>query len=175
MRRLLCLLVLCLTACSTDSSSRIARIYDANWQEQHRAPDRGDPREFARRQHERCDEVVKLLDTGAIVSPLDRLYAAAILKDSTRVSDLERARDVALEVAKAGSDRALPIAAEAIDRLLREDHRAQKYGTQYEFNPVTGRWVLYEWDPRTTNAERAAMGVVTIEEAQRRVALLNAR
>ena len=76
---------------------------------------------------------------------------------------------------EAGDARGLPLAAEAIDRALKEQGLPQKYGTLYDFNRLTRKWELYRWDPKTTDAERTAMGVVTLEEARRRVQVLNRR
>jgi len=58
------------------------------------------------------------------------------------------------------------LAAAAIDRALENMGKAQKYGTQYI--PVAMRsecYALYIVDPRTTDAERAAMKVPTLKQA----------
>jgi hypothetical protein len=48
----------------------------------------------------------------------------------------------------------------------------QRYGTQYVSVPGYG-WVLYRWDPATTDAERASMGVPPLAEALERLKTLN--
>ena|GEM_PF-4954718 len=58
------------------------------------------------------------------------------------------------------------LAAASIDRALENLGKAQKYGTQYI--PVAMRsecYALYMVDPRTTDAERVAMKVPTLEKA----------
>ncbi|MEW6073677.1 MAG: hypothetical protein AB1726_13925 [Planctomycetota bacterium] len=156
-------------------SERVAAMYAENWEEQRAAAPPGGAEALARRRAERVAAVGEMLDAGELASATDRLLAASILKDADGAADVERARDLALALAGEGEDRALPVAAEAIDRVLFLTGRPQKYATQYVFDPLNRQWRLYDWDPATTDAERRAMGVVTLAEAQRRVEVLNRR
>jgi hypothetical protein len=52
---------------------------------------------------------------------------------------------------------------------------AQRYGTQYVYEPVLKGWRLYPIDPRTTDAERKAMGVPPLDELKKAEDLLNQR
>ena len=96
----------------------------------------------------------------------ERLFGAAVLLDSSDLSDLGLAEDLALSAAEAGDDRGFPLAAEAIDRQCLVLGQPQRYGTQYIWSPETQRWSLYSTDPATTDAERRAMGLASLSEAR---------
>jgi len=116
--------------------------------------------------------VRELLDEGAELTNVERLYAAALLLDSAALEDLARAQDLALQAAAAGEDRGFPLAAEAIDRQLLTLGRPQRYGTQYVWSASTATWALYPTDPVTGDVERRAMGLVSLAEARARASLL---
>jgi len=78
-----------------------------------------------------------------------------------------------LDAAERGAEEGFPLAAEAIDRECLQLGVPQRYGTQYVFSPVTGEWLLYQWDPATSDVERRAMGVPPLSEALARVRELN--
>ena len=107
------------------------------------------------------------------LSAEEELWAASILLDSDDPLDLEHAAELALSAAERGLDRGFRLAAEAIDRGLLVQGYPQRYGTQYVYTPATGRWSLWIWDPATSDAERAAMGLPTLHEALARADLLN--
>jgi hypothetical protein len=136
---------------------------------------KGSPGNRVEARLDRVAEVQDLIEAGVITTNTDRLYAATILLDSDRSEDLDVAAELALQAAEQGDSRALPIAAEAIDRALLLRDLPQKYATQYIFDPLTRSWSLYRWDPDTTDVERAAMGVAPIATALRRADLLNQR
>jgi len=50
---------------------------------------------------------------------------------------------------------------------------AQRYGTQYIYEPVLRGWRLYPYDVRTTDEERKAMGVPPLSELIKGEELLN--
>lgn len=168
-------LLLTLAACAAaPPAEQLAELY-AESREEARGMAEGSPRKVARARRARVDTVLEFLAAGEVVTAQDRLYAVAVLLDSDRSEDLDTAADLALAAAEQGDDRALPLAAEAIDRsyLLRD--LPQKYGTQYIFDPISGRWCLYRCDPRTTDRERVAMGLVSLDVAREREAILNQR
>jgi len=155
------------------TSQRLERLYAQSLAE---PGDARSPTDMARLEEQRQSAVQEVLDfhaAGELRSDRDRLIAATLLLDSTQLSDLELARDLALAVAEDGDERGFPLAAEAIDRSLFLQGLPQRYGTQYTFLPGYG-WVLYRWDERTTDAERMAMGVPTLGEALERLKVLNA-
>jgi len=121
----------------------------------------------------RAAKARKIVDDGELESAQDYLRAALLLYDSHVIDDVSEARDLALHAVEMGDDRGLPIAAEAEDVELMLRGGLQRYGTQYVFDAPTGRWSLYPVDPKTTDEERAAMGVVSLREARHREAVLN--
>lgn len=130
--------------------------------------DRNSGLEAARR-----DRVHQLMEQGRVVTPQDRFFAAAILNTSDELSEIELAREMALSSAEDGFLRALPLAAESIDHALLKRGLPQKYGTQIVWEPVVGRWSLWDLDPRVTDAERRSMGIPPLEETRASLAELN--
>jgi hypothetical protein len=64
------------------------------------------------------------------------------------------------------NDLALWLVAATMDRALMNSGKAQKYGTQYIARDPQGKcFALYVVDPHTTDAERVALRVPTLEEA----------
>jgi hypothetical protein len=73
------------------------------------------------------------------------------------------------------NDLARWLVAATMDRALMNAGRAQKYGTQYVPRDSQGKcFALYVVDPRTTDAERVALRVPTLEEAINRAKMFNA-
>lgn len=173
---LLLLGLLAVVACATPPpSERLAKMYAESEDEVRLIARASDVAKLARAQNARMEAVREIVEAGEAVTTLDRMYAASILKTSRDVEDLELAEELAFSAAKDGDDRALRIAAEAIDCRLIEQGRPQKYGTQYGLDPVTRRWFLHPWDPSTTDVERRSMGVPSLAESRRRLEVLNAR
>lgn len=125
------------------------------------------------RQEERLKEVRELRATGKLVSARDHLYAAVILVETNSEEDLVAAHELGLRAAELAEDKGLRVAAEAQDRLCVKHKVAQKYGTQFVYQPVLKAWRLYPVDPNTSDAERAAMGVEPMERLRAREAELN--
>ena len=165
-------LVPALWACAASASPRLERLYAMSLAKPGDAGDRGALAALERERMGWIEEVRELHARGALVTERDLLIATTLLLDSPDVGDLDLARDLALEAAKRGDDRGFPLAAEAIDHALMLRGEPQRYGTQYVEVPGYG-WVLYRWDPLTTDAERASMGVPPIAEALERLKVLN--
>ncbi len=126
------------------------------------------------RQREKCAKVVEWYEEGLIRTPEDHLFAARILATSDVHTELELARVLAVRAAELGEEDAYPVQAEAIDRLLLKQGLAQRYGTQYVWEPLFGRWRHYAVDPLTTDELREAMGILPLAELRARVKILNA-
>lgn len=125
------------------------------------------------RQEERLKAVRELHARGKIASGRDHLYAAVILVETNREEDLVAAHELAVKAAELGEEKGLRVAAEAQDKLCVKRRVAQKYGTQFVYQPVLKAWRLYPVDPNTSDAERAAMGVESMERLRAREAELN--
>lgn len=131
-----------------------------------------DPK-IVKRQNKRIRRVNGYVEEGEVKNPRENLYAAYILVSSDNIEDLELAEKLALSAAERGENRGFRVAAEAIDRQAVKLGRPQRYGTQFVYQPVLTRWVLYDLDPRTTDGERKAMGVPTLSEIREQLDRLN--
>ncbi len=127
------------------------------------------------RSQERADKVRRLLAQKDVGSAADHFYAALVLVQCTRDTDLELAHEQALAAAQLGEPRGFRVAAEAQDKLLLKRGMLQRYGTQFVWEPVLRAWRLYPIDPHTTDAERKAMGVPPLAELKQQEATLNQR
>lgn len=125
------------------------------------------------RQNERLKTVRELVAAKQVQTATENLHAAVILVETDSESDLACAHELALTAAELGDPRGFRVAAEALDKLCVKRQLAQKYGTQYVYEPVLRAWRLYPVDPATTDGERAAMGVEPLEKLKAREAELN--
>lgn len=165
------LLGLCLTlsicACTTPSG-RLERLFDTLRDDVAAADDlMGPEEEITERNAQRAEQVREILEKADELSALDRFHAAALLVQTDVESDLDLAAKLAMEAGEMGEPRGLRVAAEAIDKRAMVRRQMQVYGTQYVFERVLESWRLYPVDPKTTDAERARMGVPTYAELLR--------
>lgn len=126
------------------------------------------------RQGKKCAQVVRWYEEGVIQTPGDHLFAARILVTSDVRTELELGRELAVQAAELGEEHAYAVQAEAVDRLLLKQGLPQRYGTQYVWEPLFGRWRHYAVDPLTTDELREAMGILPLAELRARVKILNA-
>src|SRR6266704_739264 len=82
-----------------------------------------------------------------------------------------KAHELAMRGAELGHPTCRWLAAAAYDRWLMNQGKPQKYGTQYVTRE--GRWVLYEVDPTTTDAERGDWNVPPLAESLQRAEEMN--
>ncbi|MFO1011200.1 MAG: hypothetical protein U1F29_14140 [Planctomycetota bacterium] len=168
-------LPLLLAACeSTSPSTRLQRMYSelhAAVGERKLGQDEGDA--WWRAQVDRLEATRKLVAEKQVTSARDHLYAAVILVETDAEEDLATAHELALRAAELGEPKGFRVAAEALDKLCIKRGLAQKYGTQFVYEPVIKAWRLYPVDPNTTDVERKAMGVETLAELKVRETKLN--
>jgi hypothetical protein len=114
----------------------------------------------------RFDTVRKVLERGGARLGADYFHAASVLVHSDVAADMEQARALALKADELDPDLlyARRLAAYATDRALMLTKKPQKYGTQLEWRD--GRWVVYEVDPKVTDAERAEWNVPPLAETR---------
>lgn len=161
-----------LAACST-TSDRLAELHAEDLSESTTIHDERSFASYQEHQEERRAKVRTWAEEGRLRSAEDLRRAAEILIDSDRTGDIELAGALAEEAATLGEAQALPLVAEATDRLLVKRGQPQMYGTQYRYDTALGTWSLYPWDPATTDEERQQMGVPTLVEALERARWLN--
>jgi len=116
----------------------------------------------------RRQRVNELLAEGLLTAPDDYFHAAVIFQHGETLEDIWQAHELARKAAEMGATTAMGnkdsrwLAAAALDRWLMYQGKPQKYGTQ--FVPDGKRYRLWDVDPTTTDAERAANHVPSLQE-----------
>lgn len=126
------------------------------------------------RQEQRFARIFEWYERGELITAEDHLWSAALLARSSVTEHLELALLLAENAAEMGERRGFPVMAEVTDRLLMKSGEPQRYGTVAVYEPVNKRHRLYKLDARTTDEERAAMGIPPLAELQAKVDALNA-
>ncbi|GAC1343424.1 MAG: hypothetical protein NVSMB27_03360 [Ktedonobacteraceae bacterium] len=114
------------------------------------------------RDAQRRRRVSELIVEGALKDPEDYHSAAMVFQHGETVQDIWQAYELASKAASMGFARSRWLAAAAMDRWLMYQGKPQKYGTQ--FVPDGKRYRLWDVDPATTDAERAANQVPSLQE-----------
>jgi hypothetical protein len=116
----------------------------------------------------RRQRVNELLAQGLVSAPDEYFHAALIFQHGDTLEDIWQAHALAQRAAALGATQAMGskdslwLAAAALDRWLMYQGKPQKYGTQ--FVPDGKRWRLWDLDPTTTDAERLANHVPSLQE-----------
>lgn len=99
---------------------------------------------------------------GEVRTANDYYYAARLLQHGEQLEHWAQARELALRAAGMGHADARYMAAAALDRWLLRQGKPQKYGT----NSVWGKdgWWVGDYDPATTDEERAEWNVPPLAE-----------
>lgn len=174
LRRLLFLFALSLLPLGCRTTSDLETMYRASLQQSEQYEGKGGlTPNYAQDQDDRLRRVQLMDLKGELKTPLEQFYASVILVRSDAVEHLEMAERLALLAGRTGEPRALPVAAEAIDRRLLKERRPQRYGTQYVYEAVLEKWLLYPTDPETTDEDRAELGIPPLAVLQERERQLN--
>ncbi|MFT3709128.1 MAG: hypothetical protein QM817_15905 [Archangium sp.] len=125
---------------------------------------------------EREKRVDEILSANGAKTADDFWHAAMVFQHGATVAHIEKARSLALEAVKRDPDHdsARWLAAAALDRKLMYEGKPQKFGTQYKRADDSSPWKLWQVDPSTTDEERIAWNVPTLEQAKAREAQMNA-
>lgn len=124
------------------------------------------------RDAERRREVVRLLTDGW-PEDADGLYAAAwLMNHGDRSEEAALGHRLATRAAELGHPKARWLAAAALDRSLMYAGLPQKYGTNIVPDGVGYR--LWDVDPATTDADRAAHDVPSLAQMQARATAIKA-
>src|SRR5690349_8134459 len=118
------------------------------------------------RDQQRRLRAAAILATLPIPEAADLYHAAQLFQHGDEPEDAWRAYELACEAAERGDERARWLTAAAYDRWCMYQGKPQKYGTQYVHDGVRHR--LWDVDPDTTDAERAAWDVRPLAEQIRK-------
>ena len=119
----------------------------------------------------RRQRVEELLQSEPLESPEDYFHAAMIFQHGDSLEYYWQAHELAKKGAELGHRFCRWLTAASYDRWLMHQGKPQKYGTQYMSRE--GRWILYEVDPATTDAERAEFNVPPLSQALERAEEMN--
>lgn len=151
--------------------AELAALFAADGAEHGAVPPVGTP-EYAAlrtRDRERRTQALVVLDrlraSGAPV-PEALYYTAWLLNHGEESGEARLAHDLAREAAERGYAPARWLTAAAYDRWCMYEGRPQKYGTQ--FVPDGVRYRLWDVEPATTDAERAAWDVPPLAQQLQR-------
>jgi hypothetical protein len=123
----------------------------------------------------RWGSAVRWSEEGLLVTAQDYLWTSLVLSISDHIEQLDLALELAIRASELGEERGSLAFAIVTDKLaFARGERYQRYGTYIRFQPVLGKWELHPIDPRTTDAERAAMGVPPLVDIQAELTALNA-
>ncbi|MFZ5817686.1 MAG: DUF6624 domain-containing protein [Bacillota bacterium] len=146
-------------------NAELAALYEAD------QADRRDGLPYRDRDRARLARVKELVAEGQVITPDDQFRAAMILHHGQTLEDFEQAHRFARLAFESGYERARKLVALTWDRWLTHQGRPQKFGTQY-LHDRSG-WRLMEYDPATTDAERAEWEVPPLRELLETVEQLN--
>lgn len=151
------------------------KLFEADRRERDPHPRAGTPEYAALRARDtdRRRRAGELLAQGAVQTAEDHYHAALLFQHGDGVDEIAQARACALKAAEMGHGAARWLAAAALDRWLMYQGQPQKFGTNIV--PDGTRQRVWDVDPQTTDAERAAWDVPPIAEMERRAAETSAR
>jgi hypothetical protein len=161
-----------------EASARLATLYAEDRREHADVPPVGTPayralRQRDRQRREQAEALLGTLRTSGTLSPEDRYHAAWLFNHGAEPDEAQRAHVLAREAAEQGYRPARWLAAAAQDRWSMYQGQPQKYGTQIV--PDGERYRLWDVEPATTDAERAAWDVPPLAEQERRAEELTRR
>lgn len=128
------------------------------------------PADAVKRDAERRVAFEKIFKAGKLKTAHDYWAAALLFQHGNEVADIARAMEFAKKansIKSTCSTRRMMALTE--DRWLMYQHKPQKYGTQFVNKVADGGppvWTLYDVDPAVIDAERDALCVGPIAEAQ---------
>jgi hypothetical protein len=156
---------------SSEPSAELAALYAADTAEHAAVPPVDTPAYAALRARDRARRARALaalerLRALGVVPPEALYHAAWLLNHGETPDDAALGHALAREAAEAGYAPARWLAAAAYDRARMYAGRPQRYGTQ--FVPDGVRYRLWDVDPATSAAERAAWDVPALAEQHAR-------
>jgi hypothetical protein len=145
-------------------NDELLALYNADREERVDQPRMGTPEYTAMRERDKQRRLRAAAILAALPVPeaVDLYHAALLFQHGDLVEDAWRAYELAHAAAERGDERARWLTAAAYDRWLMYQSKSQKYGTQYVSDGIRQR--LWDVDPTTIDAERAAWNVPPLAE-----------
>jgi hypothetical protein len=149
-------------------NTELLSLYEADRQERVNQPRANTPEYQAMRARDlkRRQLVMKWVAAGQLYDAEDFYHAAWIMNHGDTAGDARQAHLLALRSSEFGWRPARWLAAASFDRWQMYQGKPQKYGTNYLFDGRRDR--LWDVDPSTTDAERAAWDVPPLAEQLRK-------
>lgn len=149
-------------------NDELLSLYEADRQERVDQPRATTPEYLAMRARDlaRRERVLALIAAHELATAEDYYRAAQIMNHGDVAEDARIAHTLALRAAELGSPPARWLAAASYDRWQMYQGKPQKYGTNYVYDGRKDR--LWDVDPQTTDAERAAWDVPPLAEQLRK-------
>ncbi len=157
---------------SANANPELLQLFRADQagREQHPAFDSPEYHALFAADARRRQRVLEIVDAGQAITPPDYYYAALVLHHGGNLPEVWRAHTLANAAAAQGYRPARWLTAASLDRWLMMQGRPQKYGTQIV--PDGERQRVWDVDPATTDAERAAWDVRPLSRQHTRAAEL---
>lgn len=149
-------------------NDELLALYTADREERVDQPRMGTPEYTAMREHDKQRRLRAAAIPATLKAPeaADLYHAALLFQHGDETEDAWRVYELAREATERGDERARWLTAAAYDRWLMYQSKPQKYGTQYVHDGVRHR--LWDVDPDTTDAKRAAWNVPPLAEQLRK-------
>jgi len=128
-------------------------------------------KQMMQRDRLRHRRIKELIADEALQVAEDYFHAAMVFQHGEMLGDYWQAYVLARKGAALGHRPSYWLTAAAYDRWLMNQGKPQMYGTQYTLKE--GKWVLYEVDPTTTDAQRAEWNVPPLAQALQRAEEMN--
>ena len=157
--------------CLAADNAELRSIKDADQADRRSAPTQEQWREITRRDQERRERVLEIIKSGQLSTAWDYFNAALVLQHGGSTSDIRLAHSLSTVAAAIDPEhpRAKWLMAASWDRLMIRLNRPQWYGTQ-STKDSSGKFVLAPVEPDVvSDADRTALGVPSLAEAQERL------
>lgn len=158
-------------------NSRLQKLFDEDQAD--RRVKKIDWTKVSKKDIRRQRQVTTMLGKKLVKTARDYYNAAMVLQHAIEVSGNKLAQKLAKRSMDLGEQKAKWLYAATTDRILMRQSKKQKYGTQYTQCYVAGNgdhvervFKLYPYDERTTDEERRALDVPSLEEAKKLAATI---
>ena len=149
-------------------NAELHTLFEADQTERQHHPEYGTTEywQLRERDAQRRVRTTALIAENALGEAEDYFHAAMIFQHGESLEDVWQAHHLTAKAASLGYEPAQWLTAAALDRWLMYQGKLQTYGTQ--FVPDGKAYRLWDVDPTTTDADRAAWNVPSLQEQTER-------